>query len=405
MEKLESIKNQFPVLKEKIYGKRLAYLDNAATTLKPQIVIDAITEYYSKYSSNVHRGVHYLSEVSTQKYEETRSKLQEFINAKSRKEIIFTRGTTESINMISRLIENQTNEGDIILVSEMEHHSNIVPWQLLAQRKNIDLQTIPIDHNGDILLDEFKNLLNEKVKLISFPAISNALGTINPYKEMIKEARLKTKALVLLDGAQVMAHSPIDVQEIDCDFLAFSAHKIFGPTGLGVLYGKENVLETLPPFMGGGDMIDQVSFEETTFNDLPYRLEAGTPSIASVIGFGKSIDFIKSVGWDFIKDHEDKLLAYAQEELAKIPRLQTIGNPKKRAGVISFIIEGIHAQDLMPLVDQYGIAMRTGHHCTQPLMKKMGVSATSRISLSIYNGKEDINQFCQAINKAIEILG
>ena len=222
---------------------------------------------------------------------------------------------------------------------------------------------------------------------------------------MIKEARLKTKALVLLDGAQVMAHSPIDVQEIDCDFLAFSAHKIFGPTGLGVLYGKENVLETLPPFMGGGDMIDQVSFEETTFNDLPYRLEAGTPSIASVIGFGKSIDFIKSVGWDFIKDHEDKLLAYAQEELAKIPRLQTIGNPKKRAGVISFIIEGIHAQDLMPLVDQYGIAMRTGHHCTQPLMKKMGVSATSRISLSIYNGKEDINQFCQAINKAIEILG
>ncbi len=392
-------RGDFPVLDQTIQGKRLAYLDSGATTLKPLLVIEEMDRYYRLETSNVHRGLYWLSENATTKFESTRDKIASLLNAPDRKQVIFTKGTTEAINLVAHSwAENFLSPGDEILLSQMEHHSNIVPWQLVAERKNLKIKVIPINSAGEILMDEYEKLLTDKVKLVSVVHVSNALGTINPVKEMITLAH-KKQALVFVDGAQAVAHLKVDVQELDADFYAFSGHKMFGPTGVGVLYGKEELLEKMPPYQGGGDMIDVVTFEKTTYNNLPHKFEAGTPSIAAVIGLGKAVDYIQRIGLNRIHEAEEELLEYATEKLLSIPGLKIYGTARNKASVISFGMEGIHPHDIASLTDKEGVAIRTGHHCAQPLMKFLCVPATCRASLSLYNNREDIDQLYHALVK------
>ena len=401
---VKKIREQFPILSRKIRGKDFVYFDNAATTLKPQRVIDRVNLHYAQESANIHRGVHFLSEYGTMEYEKTRETVQHFLNAKESKEIIFTKGTTDSINLVANgFAQTNLKAGDEIMISTMEHHSNIVPWQLAAERVGAKIIEIPINNHGEILLDSYKKLLNEKTKLVSIVAISNTLGTINPIKEMISLAH-EVRAEVMVDGAQAVAHQKIDVQDLDCDYFAFSGHKIFGPTGIGILFGKEALLDTLPPYQGGGDMIDRVTIQKTTYNELPFKFEAGTPNIAGGIALNEAIEFVNEIGLDQIASYEQTLLDYATERLLRIDGLNLIGTAKHKASVNSFVIDGVHPHDLGTLLDQQGIAVRTGHHCTQPLMDFFKIPATTRASYSIYNTTEEIDGLVLGIQKAKELL-
>lgn len=392
-------RKDFPVADQTITGKRLAYLDSAATTLKPKVVIDEMDKYYRQETSNVHRGLYWLSENATTKFESTRDKIAKLINSPDRKQIIFTKGTTEAVNLVAQSwVRNFLKSGDVILLSQMEHHSNIVPWQMVAEEKSLEIKIIPINPQGEILMEEYKKLLTPEVKLVSVVYISNALGTINPVREMTTLAHANG-AKVFIDAAQAISHTKVDVQDLDADFLAFSGHKMFGPTGVGILYGKAEHLEKMPPYQGGGDMIDVVSFEKTTYNDLPHKFEAGTPAISAVIGLGKAVDYIQDVGLDNIKKAEDELLDYATKKLKSIPGLKVYGEAKDKASVISFGLEGIHPHDIASLIDKEGVAIRTGHHCAQPLMKFLCVPATCRASLSFYNNQQDIDQLYDALIK------
>lgn len=401
---VDKIREDFPILRKRVHGKRLVYLDNAATSQKPQSVIDTISAYYSGENANIHRGVHYLSQLATQRYEETRTKIKDFINASSEKEIIFTSGTTESINLVAAAYGRlNIREGDEIIVSNLEHHSNIVPWQLLCEQTGGKLKVIPIDDNGDIIFEEYKKLLNEKTKLVAIVHVSNSLGTITPVKEIIVLAH-EYSVPVLIDGAQAVPHSKVDVQDLDCDFYCFSGHKMFGPTGVGVLYGKESILEGMAPYQGGGDMIKTVTFEKTTYSDLPSKLEAGTPNIAGVIGLGAAIDYINKIGYNKISTHEEGLLNYAQNALLEIDELRIIGTAQHKAAVISFVIGDIHPHDVGTILDQNGIAIRTGHHCTQPVMARYNLSATSRASFAFYNTKDEIDQLVDGIYGVLKLF-
>lgn len=392
-------RKDFPVAEQTIKGKRLAYLDSGATTLKPLSVIDEMDRYYRLETSNVHRGLYWLSENATTKFEAARDKVAGLINSPDRKQVIFTKGTTESINLVAQsYVRNFLKKGDVILLSQMEHHSNIVPWQLIAEEKGLGIKVIPINQQGELLMDEYQKLMTPEVKFVSVVYVSNALGTINPVKEMTRIAHANG-AKIFVDAAQAIAHKKVDVQDLDVDFLGFSGHKMFGPTGVGVLYGRESLLNQMPPYQGGGDMIDVVTFEKTTYNDLPHKFEAGTPSISAVIGLGAAVDYINKIGLNHIKEAEDELLKYATDKLKSIPGLKIYGEAKDKASVISFGLEGIHPHDLATLIDKEGVAIRTGHHCAQPLMKFLCVPATCRASLSIYNNQEDIDQLYNALIK------
>lgn len=401
---IDHIRDDFPALDQLIYGNYLVYLDNAASTLKTRGVIEAVKRHYKKETANIHRGAHFLSEQGTIRYEETRKALVEFINAKGPEEVIFTKGTTESINLVASSFGRKfLKEGDEVLLSTLEHHSNIVPWQLLRDQVGIKIIEIPINDKGEIIMEEYKRLLNPKVKLVSVAHISNALGTINPIKEMISLAHAKG-ARFLVDAAQSIAHDKVDVQDLDCDFLVFSSHKMFGPTGLGVLFGKEEILEEMPPYQGGGDMIDMVTFEKTTWNTLPHKFEAGTPHIAGVIALKEAINYIEELGMDNIMKQEHTLLQYATEELSKIEGLRIIGTSEHKSAIISFVIDGLHHSDIGQILDKQGIAVRTGHHCTQPLMKRFGITGTVRASFAFYNTIHEIDQLVAGIKKAKAML-
>jgi len=397
------IRAQFPLLHQKVNGENLVYFDNGASTQKPQVVIDAIAQYYSNDNANIHRGVHYLSQKATDKFEETRDTVQAFINANKSCEIIFTKGTTDSINLVANGYRSMLNKGDDIIISEMEHHSNIVPWQMCCEVSGATLKVIPILDNGDLDMDAFENLLSEKTKLVAVTHISNALGTINPVEKLIALTH-KVGAKILIDGAQATPHTLVDVQGLDVDFYCFSAHKMYGPTGVGVLYGKEALLNELPPYQGGGEMIKEVSFEKTTYADLPHKFEAGTPNIAGVIAFKAAMDFITDLGISTIAKHEDTLVQYATKQLLTISGMQFIGEAKKRAALVSFNIESLHPYDIGVLLDKMGIAIRTGHHCAQPIMEHYKVSGTVRMSFAIYNTKEEIDSCITAIKKAQTML-
>ncbi|CAN5625147.1 cysteine desulfurase [soil metagenome] len=399
-----AIREQFPILKRQVKGKPLVYFDNAATSQKPQVVIDALVDYYSGYNANIHRGIHTLAEEATAAFEATRDTVKEFINAGAREEIIFTRGATESINLVAYTWGRQNiKAGDEIIISTMEHHSNIVPWQILCEEKNAVLKVIPINDAGEILMDEYKKLLNEKTKLVAIVHVSNALGTINPVEEIIDAAH-DAGAIVLVDGAQSAVHLDIDVLEMDCDFYVFSGHKIYAPTGTGVLYGKKKLLESMPVFLGGGEMIKEVTFEKSTYNDLPYKYEAGTPNIADVIALNSAIDFINQLGKENIRRHENELLNYATDQLMQIPGLRIIGTAKNKVSVISFVIDKIHPQDIGILLDNAGIAVRTGHHCAQALMQWYSIPGTIRASFAVYNTKHEIDTLITGLKKAIKML-
>jgi len=399
-----AIRKQFPILKRQVKGKQLIYLDNAATSQKPQSVIDALVNYYSYYNANIHRGIHTLAEEATAAFEATRDAVRQFIGAASREEIIFTRGTTEGINLVASTWGRQNiKSGDEIIISTMEHHSNIVPWQVLCEEKGALLKVIPVNDEGELLLDEYAKLLNPKTKLVSIVHVSNVLGTVNPVKKMIDMAH-RAGAVVLVDGAQSTVHLDIDVQDMDCDFFAFSSHKLYGPTGTGVLYGKKNLLETMPVFQGGGEMIKEVSFEKTWYNDLPYKYEAGTPNIADTIAFKTALDFIKDTGKEKIRKHEEALLGYATTQLEQLPGLKIVGNAKEKVSVISFVIDNIHPQDIGILLDNRGIAVRTGHHCAQPLMNRFCIPGTTRASFAVYNTKEEIDELIIGLEKTIKML-
>lgn len=398
------IRKSFPILEREVNNKLLVYLDNAATAQKPQSVIDALSHYYSNYNANIHRGIHLLAEEATAAYEATRVTVQKFIHAAFPEEIIFTRGTTEGINLVSNTWGRQNiHAGDEIIISGMEHHSNIVPWQILCEEKKAFLKVIPVDDNGELLMDEYSKLLSEKTKLVSIVHVSNALGTINPVKEIIDAAH-KVGAVVMVDGAQSTVHLDIDVQKLNCDFFAFSGHKVYGPTGVGVLYGKKKILESMPVFMGGGEMIKEVTFEKTTYNSLPYKYEAGTPNIADTIALKVALDFITETGKVASRKYENELLKYATEQLETIPGLRIIGKAKNKVSLVSFVIKNIHPQDIGVLLDNQGIAVRTGHHCTQPLMKRFGIPGTVRASFAMYNTKEEIDKLIAGLQKAIKML-
>ncbi|HEY5393440.1 MAG TPA: cysteine desulfurase [Hanamia sp.] len=398
------IRKSFPILNREVKNQLLVYLDNAATSQKPQVVIDALNYYYSNYNANIHRGIHTLAEEATAAYEATRDTVKEFINASSSEEIIFTRGTTEGINLVAYTWGRKNiHEGDEIIISTMEHHSNIVPWQILCEEKKAVLKVIPINDEGELLMDEYRKLLSPKTKLVSIVHVSNSLGTVNPVKEII-EAAHKIGALVLVDGAQSTVHLDIDVQEMDCDFFAFSGHKVYGPTGAGALYGKKKILEEMPVFMGGGEMIKEVTFEKTTYNNLPYKYEAGTPNIADTIALKVALDFVTDLGKNIIRNHENELLKYATEQIKSIDGLRIIGTAKNKVGLISFVIKNIHPQDIGVLLDNQGIAVRTGHHCTEPLMKRFGITGTVRASFAMYNTKEEVDRLILGIKKSIKML-
>jgi len=396
---VNAIRSLFPILHQEVNGHPLIYFDNAATTQKPAAVLDAIQQYYEKDNSNIHRGAHTLADRATRQYEETRESVKTLLNARETAEIIFTRGTTESINLVAKTFGPKfIQKGDEILISNLEHHSNIVPWQMLCEQTGAILKVIPITDAGELLMDEFEKLLSSKTKLVSIVHASNALGTINPAKKII-EAAHAVGAKVLLDGAQSASHLEVDVQELDCDFLAFSAHKLYGPTGLGVLYGKRALLEEMPPFLGGGEMIREVTFEKTTYNTIPFKFEAGTPSIAEVIAFKPALDFITSTGKANIHHHENDLLQYAVELLLDVKGVIPVGTAAEKIAVFSFSIQGMHPFDVGQLLDAKGIAVRTGHHCTQPLMHRLGLEGTVRASFAVYNTRAEVEVFAQAVTK------
>ena len=399
---LTKIRDDFPILKSRINNHQLVYFDNAATTQKPQSVIDGISNYYKSYNANIHRGIHSLAEKATEEFEETRSLVKEFINASSENEIIFTRGTTEGINLISSSLSKfYFNEGDEIIISEMEHHSNIVPWQMIADENKLNLKVINVSENGEIDMDHFNSLISEKTKLVSIVYISNTLGTINPVKKIIEKCK-ENNILSVVDGAQSSAHKKIDVTDLNCDFYVFSAHKMYGPTGVGVVYGKEEILEKMPPYMGGGEMIKDVSFSNTSYNNLPYKFEAGTPNIGDVIGFKEAIIYIKNIGIDNIETYEISLKKYTEDALNKIDGIKIVGTAKDKVGIFSFTTEKVHYYDLGLLLDAKGIALRTGHHCTQPLMDKYSLDGTARLSLAIYNSTEEVDYFVESLSNLIK---
>lgn len=402
---IQKIRNDFPVLLQKVNGIPLAYFDNAASSQKPRQVINAIYKYYSEENSNVHRGVHSLSARATEKFEGAREKVRAFLNARNTHEIIFTRGTTDSINLVASSFGKKfIGPNDEVVISAMEHHSNIVPWQMICAEKGAKLRIIPINDNGEIIFDEYEKLLNGKTRIVSVTHISNTLGTINPVKKIIESAH-KKNIPVLIDGAQAVPHFPIDIQALDADFYVFSAHKMYGPTGIGVLFGKEKLLNEMPPYQGGGDMIKTVAFEKTTYNDLPHKFEAGTPPIAGVIGLGAAIDFLNETGLENIAARENYLMHYATERLLQIDGLKIFGNAKEKASVISFLLDGIHPYDVGVILDQMGIAVRTGHHCTQPLMERFNIPGTVRPSLAFFNTIEEIDRLEKAVLKAKKLLG
>lgn len=401
---IADVRKDFPILNQTAYGKPLIYFDNAATSQKPQVVIDALTKYYSEYNANIHRGVHFLSQKASQAFDDVRVKVHQFIGSKAEQEIIFTRGTTESINLVASTYGRKNiGEGDELIISAMEHHSNIVPWQMLCEEKNAKLKVIPMNDEGALLVDEFEKLLSPKTKFVSLVHISNSLGTINPIKEIIKIAHQRNIP-VMIDGAQSAVHTPIDVQDLDCDFFAFSAHKLFGPTGVGCLYGKLNLLEAMPPYQGGGEMIQSVSFEKTTYNEVPYKFEAGTPNIADVIALGTAIDYVLALDRKGIAEYEQELMHYATNELKKIDEVKLIGTAKEKASIVSFIIKGVNALDTGMYLDTQGIAVRTGHHCTEPVMQRFNIPGTIRASFLFYNTKEEIDVMIKGVRQAIKLL-
>lgn len=401
---VETIRKDFPILATTVNGKPLIYFDNAATSQKPWAVIKAIENYYTTLNSNVHRGVHHLSQKATDAFEASRNKIADFINAAHDHEVIFTRGTTEAINLVAHSFGKQfVHAGDEIIISALEHHSNIVPWQLLCEEKQAVLKVIPINNKGEIMMDEFRQLLNDKVKLVAVSYVSNSLGTINPVREIIELAH-QQNIPVMLDAAQAIQHMAIDVQELDADFLAFSGHKLCGPTGIGILYGKEKWLNQMPPYQGGGEMIKTVSFDKTTFNELPFKFEAGTPNIEAAICLGAAVDYISEIGIENIRQYEAELLVYATEKLSAIPGIKFIGTAANKASVISFIIENVHPYDVGVILDQLGIAVRTGHHCTQPVMDFFGIPGTIRASFSFYNTTQEIDVFVQGVERAVRML-
>jgi len=399
----ENIRAQFPILHQNVNGKPLVYFDNAATSQKPLAVINAIKDYYEQYNSNIHRGAHHLAQLATEKYENARTAIAKHINA-SEREINFVRGTTEAINLVATSYGRKfIKAGDEIIVSEMEHHSNIVPWQMLCEEKGATLRVIPINDAGEIIFEEYLKLLSEKTKIVSIAYISNALGSIHPVKEVISKAH-KVGAVVFIDGAQALPHKKVDVKDLDCDFLGFSGHKVFAGTGIGILYGKEKLLEAMNPYMGGGEMIKSVSFAETTYNDLPYKFEAGTPHIEGGISLGAAINYINEIGLDKIAAYEDELLAYGTEKFLEVEGLRIVGTAKNKASVISFLVNDIHPYDLGVLLNEQGIAIRTGHHCCQPLMERLKIEGTCRASFAFYNTKEEIDATVSALKRAAKIL-
>lgn len=405
MYNIDHIREDFPILSRTVYGKPLIYLDNAATTQKPRCVVEAITEEYYSVNANVHRGVHFLSQQATELHEASRETVRRFINARSTAEIIFTRGTTESINLIaSSFTDSQMEAGDEIIISTMEHHSNIVPWQLQAERKGIKLKVIPMNDQGEVLLDEYASLFTERTKLVSITHMSNVLGTINPVKEMIATAHAHNIP-VLVDGAQAVPHMKVDVQELGADFYAFSGHKIYGPTGVGVLYGKEEWLNRLPPYQGGGEMIQNVSFEKTTFNTLPFKFEAGTPDYVGTTALARALDYVSSIGIEAIAAHEHELTQYAMKRMKEIEGLRIFGEAEQKGGVISFLVKDIHHFDMGTLLDRLGIAVRTGHHCAEPLMHRLGIEGTVRASFALYNTFEEVDLLVEGINRVSKMFG
>ncbi len=401
---IDKVREDFPVLKQVVNNHPLVYLDNGATTQKPRQVIEVLDQYYREYNSNIHRGVHSLSEKATGEYEAARNKIKKFINAASLQEVILTSGTTASINLVAQTYGRANlKPGDEILITEMEHHSNIVPWQIVCEQTGASLKVVPINDRGELIMEEFQAMLNDRTRLVAVVHISNALGTINPVKDIIELAHAK-EIPVLLDGAQAVLHCPVDVQALDCDFYCFSAHKLFGPTGTGVLYGKKTLLEAMPPWQGGGDMILTVRFDETTYNDLPYKFEAGTPHIAGVIGTGAAIDYVSEIGMENIAHYEADLLAYGTEALSAIEGLKMVGTADNKAGIMSFVMDGIHPHDIGTILDQHGVAIRTGHHCAMPVMERYSIPATARASLALYNTRDDIDALVEALQNARKVF-
>jgi cysteine desulfurase/selenocysteine lyase len=401
---VEKIRAEFPILRMKAHGKPLIYLDSAATGQKPRVVIDAERRYYETANSNVHRGIHHLSEQATAAYEGTREKVRRFINARDLAEVIFVRGTTEAINLVAHSYGRPNlGPGDEIVISTMEHHSNIVPWQLLCEEKRAKLRVIPVSDSGELVLDEYEKLLGPRTKLVAVVHVSNSLGTVNPVRRIVEMAHARSVP-VLLDGAQAVPHMRVDMQALDCDFYAFSGHKMYGPMGIGVLYGKREILEEMPPYQAGGDMISSVSFEKTVYNKLPHRFEAGTPHVAGVVGLGAAVDYLEAVDLDLVTGHEQDLLAYATERLLEIPQVRLIGTARQKCSVISFVLDQIHPHDIGTILDQEGIAIRAGHHCTQPLMERFNVPATARVSFGIYNTRREADALVAGIGKVLELF-
>jgi cysteine desulfurase/selenocysteine lyase len=399
------VRADFPILHTTVHGRPLVYLDNAATSQKPQVVIDAISRYYAEQNSNVHRGVHYLSQLATREYEETRVKIKRFINAADTHEIIYTKGTTEGINLVAASYGRKfVKEGDEVIISAIEHHANIVPWQLLCEQTGARLRVIPVNDDGELLMDEYERMLSPRTKIVAVNYVSNALGTVNPVRRIIELAH-SVDAVVLIDGAQSAPHLTVDVRELDCDFYVFSGHKLCGPTGIGVLYGKQQLLNAMPPYQSGGDMIAVVTFEKTTFNSLPYKFEAGTPNIEGAIGLGAAIDYLESVGMEKIAAYEQELLDYATEVIGSIPGVKLIGTAREKASVLSFTVENVHPHDVGTILDQQGIAVRAGHHCAQPVMQRFGVPATARASFAFYNTKAEIDALAEGIHRVVEVFG
>ena len=402
---IERVRADFPILHQQAHGHPLVYLDNAATSQKPKAVIDALVGYYEGYNANIHRGVHYLSERATAEYEAARKTVQQFINAARPAEIIFVRGTTEAINLVAQTYGRaHVGEGDEVLITAMEHHSNIVPWQLLCEEKHAKLRVAPINNAGELILEDFEKLLGSRTKIVAVGHVSNALGTVNPIATIIKMAHARNIP-VLVDGAQAVPRMPVDIQELDCDFYTFSGHKTYGPTGIGVLYGKLPLLEAMPPYQGGGEMISSVSFEKTVYNKVPHKFEAGTPDISGPIGLRAAIEYLQQLGMENIAAHEHELLSYATEQVSKIPGVRLVGTAKEKTGVLSFVMEGVHPHDIGTILDQEGIAIRTGHHCAQPVMTRFGLDATARASFGLYNTKEEVDTLLRGLHKVREVFG
>ena len=402
---VETLRAEFPILRQQVNGRPLVYLDNAATSQKPRQVIDSVRRYYEETNANVHRAVHTLSERATAAYEGARVRVQRFLNAADSREIVFVRGTTEGINLVARTLGRaRLHHGDEVLISAMEHHSNIVPWQMACEERGATLRVIPMSTEGDLLMDRYRDLLNERTRVVAVVHVSNSLGTVNPVAQLIREA--KSRGIpVLVDGAQAVPHFPVDVQALGCDFYAISGHKMYGPTGIGALYGRAELLEELPPFQGGGDMIRTVTFERTTYAALPHKFEAGTPNIAGAVGLGAAIDYLAGLDWDLVRDHEREVLAYAVERIGAAPGVRLIGRPAHRAGVVAFVMDGAHAHDVGTIVDRAGVAIRTGHHCTQPVMDFFGVPATARASFALYNTREDVDSLVAALGEVRRMFG